>query len=211
MFDIAKRIPGFAVACLLLTAFPAFAQQAGLSPLRGTIEKVEGSTIWIKSREGKDLQLVAPENVFVSGVVKISLSDIKPGSFIGIAGLPQEDGAQKAVSVMLFPPTLSQAVREELEGFSAYDLRPNSTMTNASLDRVVALNDGNKLTVKYKGVEKTIFVTPETPIVALVPGDKSELKPGAKILAATRKRTDGSDSYDAPRFLVGRDGLTPPM
>jgi len=209
MFNVTARLFTATIACALLNVLPATAQQPQLSPLRGTIESVEGSVVTIKSRDGKDLKLISPDNVVVRGVVKISLPDIKPGSFIGVAGMPQEDGSQKALSVMLFPEALPQALRNELEGSSPYDLRPNSTMTNAALDKMVLVNDGNKLTVKYKGGEKTIIVTAETPIVALVPGDKSELKAGAKILASTLKKADGS--YDAPRFLVGRDGLTPPM
>jgi hypothetical protein len=82
-------------------------------------------------------------------------------------------------------------------------------MTNATVDQMVTMNDGHRLTVKYRGGEKTIIVTPETPIVTLVFGDKSELKAGAKVIAATLKRNDGS--YEALRFFVGRDGLTPPM
>lgn len=208
MFDFTSRMFAAAIACALLAAFPVAAQQPRLSPLRGTIENVDGSVVTVKSRDGKNLKLVAADDVVVRGVVKIRLSDVKPGSFIGVAGMPQQDGSQNALSVILFPE-LSRTVRNELEGFTPYDLRPNSTMTNASLDRIVTVNDGNKLTVKYKGVEKTIVVTPETPIVTLVPGDKSELKAGAKILAATLKNADGS--YDARRILVGRDGLTPPM
>ena len=212
MFDITARLCSAAIACALLAALPAAAQEAArprLEPVRGTIESVTGSVVMIKSRDGKDLKLITAEKVVVSGVVKISLSDVKPGSFVGVAGLPQQDGSQNALSVILFPATLPQAVREELEGFSPYNLRPNSTMTNASLDRIVKVNDGNQLTVKYKGVEKTIIVAPDTPIVTLAPGDRSELKAGAKILAATLRNADGS--YDAQRVLVGRDGLTPPM
>jgi hypothetical protein len=197
------------IACALLNVLPATAQQQELAPIRGTIESVDGSVVTIKSRNGSDLKLHIPDDVQVRGLSSIALSDIKSGSFIGVAGMPQEDGTQKALSVLLFPEVLPQAVRGELEGSRPWDLRPDSTMTNASLDQMVTANDGHKLTLKYKGGEKTIIVTPETPIVTLVPGDKSELKAGAKVIASTLKKGDGT--YDAPRFLVGRDGLTPPM
>jgi hypothetical protein len=82
-------------------------------------------------------------------------------------------------------------------------------MTNASLDQMVTANDGYRLTLKYRGGEKTIVVAPDTPIVTLVAGDRSELRPGAQVIASTLKNSDGT--YDAPRFLVGRDGLAPPM
>jgi hypothetical protein len=209
MPHVATRLFAVAVAGALLNVFPAAAQQAELSPIRGTIESVDGSVVTVKSRDGSDLKLRTPDNVQVRGMSRIALSDIKTGSFVGVAGMPQEDGSQKALSILLFPDGLPPAVRSELEGFRPYDLRPNSTMTNASLDQVVAANDGHKLTLKYKGGEKTIIVAPETPVVTLVPGDRSELKTGAKIIASTLRKDDGT--YDAPRFLVGRDGLVPPM
>ena len=64
--------------------------------------------------------------------------------------------------------------------------------------------------MKYKDGEKKIIVLADTPIVTYVPGDRSELKPGAKIfIAAAKKQPDGT--LQAARINVGRDGLTPPM
>jgi hypothetical protein len=83
-------------------------------------------------------------------------------------------------------------------------------MTNATVAETVAGVDGQNITVKYKDGEKKVVVPPDTPIVSFVAGDKSELKPGAKIIifSATRKE-DGS--LEAARVNVGRDGITPPM
>ena len=85
-----------------------------------------------------------------------------------------------------------------------------SMMTNGSVDQTVIANEGQVLTVKYKDGEKTIVVPPGVPIVAFVPGDKSELKPGAKIIIfGAVKKEDGT--LEANRVNVGRDGITPPM
>ena len=121
MYKITRKLRAATIVCALLAALPVSAQQARLSPLRGTIENVDGSVVMIKSRDGKDLKLIASDDVVVRGVVKIRLSDVKPGSFIGVAGIPQQDGSQSALSVILFPE-LPQAVRNELEGFTPYDL-----------------------------------------------------------------------------------------
>jgi hypothetical protein len=204
MPSITAKLYAVAITCAVLNALPAIAQQPQVSRVRGTIESVEGSVVTIKSRDGSNLKLHTPDNVQITGIAKIALSDIKSGSYIGVAAMPQEDGTQKALSVHLFP----EAMRGTAEGFRPWDLRPNSTMTNASVDQMVTANDGNKLTLKYKDGEKVIVVPPETPIVTLLPGDKSELKIGAKIIAFASKKDDGS--YDAPRFFVGRD-ITPPM
>jgi hypothetical protein len=120
--------------------------------------------------------------------------------------MPQSDGSQKAVEIHIFPEPL----RGVGEGHRPWDLVPNSTMTNATVAQMVKGVEGNEITLKYKDGEKKILVTPETAIVTFVPGDRSELKPGAKIfIAAANKKDDGT--LEAASVSVGRDGLTPPM
>jgi hypothetical protein len=83
-------------------------------------------------------------------------------------------------------------------------------MTNATVATMVKGVSGDEITLKYKDGEKKIIVTPETVIVTYVPGNKDELKPGAKIfIAAANKKDDGT--LEAASVSVGRDGLTPPM
>jgi hypothetical protein len=184
----------------------AWAQQPPTVRVRGTIEAVDGSLLTVKSREGADLKVRLADNVAVFGVAKIAISEIKQGSYIGVAAMPEPDGTQRALAVHIFPETQRGAA----EGFRPWDLRPNSTMTNATVAETVAGTDGQKILVKYKDGEKNVVVPPDTPIVTFVAGDKSELKPGAKIIifSATRKE-DGT--LEAARVNVGRDGLTPPM
>jgi hypothetical protein len=195
------------VSTLVISAsICAQAQQSPVpSRIRGTIERADGPLLTVKARDGSDVQLRVPDNVSVSGIERITLGDIKPGTFIGVAAMPQADGSQKALSVHLFP----ESMRGTGEGFRPWDLRPNSTMTNATVDQRVTANDGEHLTVKYKGGEKTVVVTPETPIVTYAPGNVSELVPGAKIIAFVNRKGDGS--LEAPRIGVGRNGLAPPM
>jgi Domain of unknown function (DUF5666) len=182
------------------------AQQPQTVRIRGTIEAVDGPVLSVKSRDGTDMKVSVTDNVAVTGVTKIAKSDIKPGSYIGVSGMPQPDGTQKALAIHVFP----EAMRGTGEGFRPWDLRPNSTMTNATVDQKVEANDGDTIVVKYKDGEKKVTVTPDTPIVTFVPGDKSELKAGAKIIIfGAVKKEDGS--FEANRVNVGRDGITPPM
>jgi Domain of unknown function (DUF5666) len=197
-----------AVAALALTvAIIAIASaQEQTVRVRGTIDGIDGQTMNVTARDGTKLAIKIADNVTVAGVVKASMSDIKPGSYVGAAGMPQEDGSQRALEVLIFP----EAMRGTAEGFRPWDLRPNSTMTNATVAEVVAKADAQTMTLKYKDGEKTVVVPPDAPIVAFVPGDKSELKAGAKIfIAGAAKQPDGS--LVAARIGVGRDGLTPPM
>jgi hypothetical protein len=198
--------PLVAVAMVAASSFYAIAQQPPTpTRVRGTIEAVNGDTLAVKSRAGEDFKLHMTGDMRVVGIVKIALSDIKVGSFIGATTVPGPDGSQNAVEVHMFP----EDMRGTGEGSRPFDLRPNSTMTNATVAQSVAGNDGHTLLIKYKDGEKKVTVAPNTPVVTYVPADKSELKAGAKVIAAMKKLPDGS--FETNRVSVGRDGLTPPM
>jgi hypothetical protein len=173
--------------------------------VRGTVEGVDGDTLAVKSRSGEEVKLHMTANMVVLGLTRIGLSEIKVGSFIGTTTLPGPDGVPKAVEVHVFPENM----RGTGEGSRPYDLKPNSSMTNATVAESVVGNDGHTLLIKYKDGEKKVVVPSETPVVTYVPGDKSDLKAGAKIIAFMKKLPDGSLETD--RVSVGRDGLTPPM
>jgi hypothetical protein len=199
-----RRLAVVGSAMLLATAATTWAQES--VRVRGTIERVEGQTLLVKARDGAELKVVLPDNAVVVGLVKASLADIKPGSFVGVTGMPQADGSQKALEVHIFP----EAMRGTGEGHRPWDLRPQSTMTNGNVERTVAAVDGQTLTLKYKDGDKKVIVSPDTPIVTYVTGSRSELTPGTKIfIAAATKRPDGT--LEAPRVNFGKDGLTPSM
>jgi hypothetical protein len=204
-----RSLPRLIAASLTLAAVlasSAIAQQAPTVRIRGTIEAVDGPMLSIKTREGADTKVKMTDNAAVFAVVKTDLSEIKDGSYIGVTGLPQPDGTQKAVAVHIFP----ENQRGAAEGFRPWDARPNSTMTNATVAQTVKGTDGQNITVKYKDGEKKVVVPPETPVVTFVASDKSEVKPGAKlIIFGAVKKDDGT--LEANRINVGRDGITPPM
>jgi len=198
--------PLVAVAMVVASFLSAIAQQPPTpSRVRGTIVSVDGDVLSVKSRSGEDVKLRMTGDMRVVGIIKIALSDIKVGSFIGTTTVPGPDGSQNAVEVHVFP----EDMRGTGEGSRPYDLRPNSTMTNATVAQAVAGNDGHTLMIKYKDGEKKVVVSPDTPVVTYVPADKSDLKAGAKVIAFVKKLEDGS--FETNRVSVGRDGLTPPM
>jgi hypothetical protein len=207
MNHIARRVFGVAGLALLLATSASFAQQPPPVRVRGTVEAVDGPTLTVKSRDGKTTyKIKLADNAAVRGIVKAALSDIKANSYIGVTGMPQPDGSQKAVEIHVFP----EPMRGIAEGHQPWDSIPNSTMTNATVAQMVKGVQGEEITLKYKNGDKKIIVVPETVIVTYVPGDKSELKPGAKIfIAGAKKEADGT--LEAPAVSVGRDGITPPM
>ncbi|WP_398465793.1 hypothetical protein [Tardiphaga sp.] len=201
----ARMLAGVALAASL-TVSAASAQQAQPSNIRGSIESVDGAVLNIKARNGGERKVRMSDNVMVTGITKAALSDIKSGDYVGVTGMPQADGTQKAIAIHIFP----ESMRGLAEGSRPWDLRANSSMTNATVDQKVEAKDGQTLTVKYKDGEKKVTVEPTTPIVTFVPGSKDELKPGAQvIIVGAKKAADGS--FETARVNVGRDGLTPPM
>jgi hypothetical protein len=189
---------------LMFNLTSASAQE--VARIRGTIEKVDGNTLAVKSREGQNLTIKLKDGATITGVDKAMLSDIKQNSFIGITAMPQPDGTQKAIEVHIFP----EARRGAGEGHRPWDLVPNSTMTNANVEQLVTAVDGPMLTMKYKDGEKKISVPSNAAIVQFVNGDKADLKPGAKVfIGAFTKLPDGS--LEAAGINVGKNGVTPPM
>jgi hypothetical protein len=208
MPKVSSFVPRVLASLALVTVLGSatWAQQPPTVRIRGTIESADGPVLTVKSREGADVKVRVTNDVTVIGVAKATMTEIKPGSYIGVSAMPEADGTQKALAVHIFP----EAQRGAAEGFRPWDLRAGSTMTNATVAQTVEGTDGQNILVRYKDGEKKVVVPPETPIVAFVSGDKSELKAGAKIIIfGATKKSDGT--LEANRVGVGRDGIAPPM
>ena len=195
-------------ALIALLALPAAAQNAPEGTptrIRGSVEKLDGQTLTVKSREGAQLTIALAPNFTVSAVVKKNLTDIKAGDFVGAASTKGTDGKLHALEVLIFP----EAMRGTGEGERPWDLTPDSLMTNATVSGISGAPQGQTLKVTYKGGESEIVVAPNTPIVTFAPGDASLLKPGAAIITAATKKPDGTLS--ASRVTAEKDGVRPPM
>ena len=198
--------PLIAVAMVAASTLYAVAQKAPTpTRVRGTLEAIDGDVLDVKSRSGEEVKLHMTGDAKILGITKISLADVKVGSFIGTTTVPGPDGTPRAVEVHVFPENM----RGTGEGSYPWDSRPNSSMTNATVSDSVASVDGQTILVKYKDGEKKVVITQDTPIVTYVPGDRNDLKPGAKLIAFVKQLPDGS--FEITRINVGRDGLTPPM
>jgi hypothetical protein len=197
---------GASSIAFLFAASLAIAQAPEMVRVRGSIESVDGQMLTVKSRDGATMKVKLADNAPVRAVVKQSLADVKQGAFVGIAAMPQPDGSQKAIEILIFP----EALRGTGEGFRAWDLMPNSTMTNAGVDSIVTKVDATMLVLKYKDGEKTIVVPPDAAVVTFAPATMADLKPGEKIfIAAAAKQPDGT--LNAPNVTVSRNGVNPPM
>ncbi|SFQ00401.1 hypothetical protein SAMN05216567_110176 [Variovorax sp. OK605] len=199
-----------ATALCLGAALPgiAAAQGADTVRIRGTIVRVDASTLVVQDRGGEVVSLARPAGMPVSEVYRIKLSDIKRGSFIGTAAMPQPDGTQKALEVVVFP----EAARGTGEGHRPWDLMPDSTMTNATVADLASapksVRGGQQLRLTYKGGEKTVIVPPDVPVVTFRPGTDALLVPGAKVMISAQEK---NGTPTALRVTAGRDGFAPPM
>jgi hypothetical protein len=189
------------ICCL---AGAAFAQTPAPVRVRGTIDSVNAQTMVVTSREGQKVTLAVAPDVGVTAILAASIADIKPGSYIGTAAMPQEDGSLLAFEIQIFP----ESMRGVGEGHRPWDLQPQSTMTNGTVGTVTGSSD-RTLTITYAGGEKTVAVAANTPIVTYEPGSPALLVPGAHIILFGNQAPDGK--VTATRISVGKDGLVPPM
>ena len=200
-----RSIAIVATALVILLIQPAVAQEGTPTRIRGTVEKLDGQTLVVKSRENQQLTIMLADDLSVSAVEKAELADIKPGDYIGAAAVKGTDGKLHAQEVLVFP----EAARGSGEGHRPWDLTPDSTMTNATVAEVVDVAKGRLLKLKYEGGENEIEVPMEAPIVTLAPGDRSLLQPGTVVFIPATKNADGT--LAASRIVAGKDGVQPPM
>jgi len=196
------RTLGASGVALLLGVFFAAAQAPQTVRVRATLENVSVPMLTAKARDGAEMKIKLADNAPVNEVVKASLADIKENSYIAVTAMPQPDGSQKAVAILIFP----EAMRGVGEGHRPWDLEPNSTMTNATVAEQVAGTDGQTVTVKYKDGDKKILVTPATIIVTFKKAAASDLKAGQKIFVAAAKKLDDG-TLEAPNVAYGDVGV----
>jgi hypothetical protein len=198
------------LAALTALALPlgALAQPAPAAPaptvrLRGTIESLSDTKMVLRERSGERIELAIAPNLQVTEMYPVTLADVRAGSFVGVGGMPQPDGSQRAIAVVLFP----ESMRGTGEGHRPFDFLPQSTMTNATVADVAAAPDGSRLQLTYKDGQKTIVVPPGTPIVSLRPGDRGLLVVGGAV-SLTAAELNGQPT--AIRVSAGRNGFAPP-
>ena len=194
------------IAALVIAAMSAAVLAQSPTRIRGTLEKVDGNLLTVKTRTGEVMNVKVPDNVVLVGIAKASMADIGKGKFIGTTTVGQKDGALVAEEVHIFPENM----RGTGEGHRDWDLRPESKMTNANVAEIKNMGDGRQMVVQYKGGEKKILVTPRTSVVSYEPASRSDLKPGTPVfINAAERQSDGT--YTAPRVNVGLRGQVPPM
>jgi hypothetical protein len=195
----------FLLSVLAVSAVPALGQD-NTARIRGTIVSLEANVLTVATA-AENRRVTLTDGFRVVSVVKAELSKIVPGVYVGSGAVTQPDGTLRALEVHIF----LESMRGTGEGHRPYDLGPQSTMTNGTVDATGLVESvaGQVLTIKYKDGEKKIIVTKDTPIVAYEAGDAKALVPGAHVFIVAQRGPDGGLS--TARVNVGKNGLVPPM
>lgn len=186
-----------AAALAVVLAVPALAQGQNV---RGSLSAFDGKTVTVKTKAGDTVAIEVTDSTRISTTKAFTLADIKPGMMLGVTTIKQADGSVVAIDVRPIPATAKQ-------GLSPYDLAPQSTMTNASLEALVSEAGGQELTLNYGSGTVKVKMTPQTAMSQAVPGTKAEIKPGEAIYVFAEKAADGK--LTAVRLQVGKDGVKP--
>jgi hypothetical protein len=212
------------VASALAIAPNAYGQ-ATSQRIRGDVVAVHGKDLDVRNGAGQTETVRMADNLRDSARAAASLDSVAAGAFIGTTAIEQPDGTLKASEVHIFP----ESMRGTGEGHRPMDTEPGSTMTNATVtsvaaapkpavrstmtnatvSNVAAAGSARKLTLQYKGGEKTVVVGDGVPVVMVEAGDPSMLVPGTHVVVTAAKQLDGTLTTD--RISVGKNGIVPPI
>jgi len=170
--------------------------------VRGTITAVDAGTLSLKTREGRDLKIALPETATVAVAKAVRFDEIKDGDYVGVTSKRSADGNEVAVEVHYLAATTPP-------GQIAWDLEPNSKMTNANVQGKVVGTGSHELMLQFPGGTQKILVPEGIPLVRTVPGTRSDLKPGEYVFLAAQATGDGG--LAAQRVQVSKDGVRPPQ
>lgn len=192
------------MSCAVLACLALAAVATAQTPMRvrGTITAVDATSLSVKSRDGRDLKLALPETATVAVAKAVRFDEIKDGDFVGATTKTGPNGAEVALEVHYLPPTVTP-------GQSAWDLEPNSKMTNAIVQAKVVGTGNHEITLQFPGGTQKIVVPDGIPLVRTVPGTRADLKPGEYVFTAAQAAGDGT--LTALRIQVSKDGVRPPQ
>jgi hypothetical protein len=207
-------------AWMALTCGAAGMAHGQAQRIPGDIVAVEGSALTLKPATGEPMRLPLPANVRVTLRSPADWAQIRQGSYVGTTAVPQPDGTLLAKEVHIF----TEQQRGTSEGHypmqtpgdtmtnatvSTLSQARRDTMTNATVASATGPGDAHRMTLTYKGGEKTVVVPQGTPVITSEPGDRSALVPGAHAVIYAQRAADGTLGVE--RISVGKNGYTPPI
>ena len=189
-------------ACVGLLALPTLAESAppnpfqGLTRIAGTVERVDGHEFLIRGEGGTTATYQLAPSVRITTSRRGTVRDLASGRFVGCTAVKGSDGTLHATECHIFP----ESMRGAGEGHNPMG-PPNTTMTNGAITTEAhgevrtanGTSAGTVLHITYKGGAQNIEVSPQTHVTVIEQGDASLVKPGAKVMGASRRAPDGTD------------------
>jgi hypothetical protein len=197
----------FAAAALALNSAAQIRAETAPPPkltrVEGVVTKISSTEVTLAETGGKveTIALVPDWLVLVSK--RISVNEIKPGSYLGTTNTAKPDGTGRSIEVHVSPP----GARGPGLDF-VMDAATNTTMTNGVVGTVAKTSGGRLLDVNYGFGDRHITVPPGIPVVLNVPGGHELVKIGHTIRVTTFTPPTGSP---VRQFItVGTHGAPPP-
>jgi hypothetical protein len=170
----------------------------------------------VQVAEGKTVRLGRSDGLTIFSLTKASYADLDLGTYVGAVSVRLGDDIYSPIRrdslSWLHKGFELRIIDEELRGIAVghmkWDLTPNSVMTHGWVDD----QEDRVISIKYGPTEEEetdVEVPRDVPILKMSRGDKSLIKPGARIFAGAQKGADGN--YVAVFVIVGKDGIVPPL
>jgi hypothetical protein len=209
------------IICVAAGALHLHAAVADPAPLRvhGVVKVFDGQYLTVSVDSGKTMVLGLEPATRIVRSRMMTLSDIKPGFFVGTTAMKSADGTLHAQAIRIFPPA-SQGMGE---GQYPMDSNPSRIVTNASVSAVTTNPTGGILSLTFHGAggapdctghapaggggcngNAQLLVARGVPIVAIAAGDTSMLVRGAIVSAYAT--SDVTSLFTATSITVERDG-----
>ena len=198
-FTLGLGLAAVSAAAALAQSGPA---RPGPLRIRGTILQLEGDALGIATRGGERVIVNLADNATVAALRRVALSEITPGTAVGVVAEPGPDGELRATAITVLPPGMRIT---ELQ--NAWDTAPGATMNNGPVEAAVDSGNGRDLTLSILGRRVLVRVPAETPLLMPVPAARSDLVPNATVFINATRGEDGRIS--ANRVTVSKDGVAP--
>jgi hypothetical protein len=214
------RIVASSALCVLIASASAQTQtvqkQAEPERIRGEIVKVEPKAIELKGANGRTFRIAVSDTVTIFGLSKASWGDVDFGVYVGAVSYRLGDDVYSPIRrdslSWLHKGFELRIIDESLRGIAVghtkWDLTAASVMTHGWVDDM----EDRVLSIKYGPTEEEetdVEIPRDVPILKMARGDKSLIRPGAKVLVGAFKGQDGN--YTGVFIFAGKDGVAPSM
>ena len=201
-------------ACLAYGSARA-AEEAKPYKLRGTLVEVNDQRVTVLNDDEETSEVALTKDTRVIAATPAKLSDIKPGSFVGITSVAS-DNQRVALEVHIF----AEDMRGTGEGHYAWDLiKDPNMMTNATVAEIKEVSSAERqLRLTYKEGEgdkaaqgEQVITVPDFVDIVLLSKstDPGLIAPDHRAFMLVKDVEQGPPAVVA--IVVGTEGATPPM